>query len=101
MVILDGLNMFFTLTFFLEMIFKLLGLGVKQYTADPSNLFDAFIVFVSLIEVYFNQLHAIFFPKDESEFASGLSALRAFRLSRVLKLARSNFSLRILLDSIA
>ena len=36
--------------FFAEMIIKLIGLGFKGYAADRFNLFDCFIVMVSLVE---------------------------------------------------
>ena len=37
--------------FLIEMILKLIGLGVKNYVLDRFNLFDGFIVIVSLIEL--------------------------------------------------
>ena len=44
-------NSFFTWCFAAEMIIKLLGLGVKEYTRDGFNLFDAAVVILSMIEI--------------------------------------------------
>ena len=49
--ILDTFDIFFGILFFLEMIFKLIGLGVKNYVRDKYNIFDAFIVIVGLVDI--------------------------------------------------
>jgi hypothetical protein len=76
------------------MIVKLLGLGFKEYASDGFNLFDCSIVIISVVEFFIFLL--------EIDFSSGgaLSALRAVRLLRVFKLARSWVSFRILLEKI-
>lgn len=51
--ILDGMNLTFTIIFNVEMVLKLLGLGVKNYLRDPMNLFDGTIVIISDIELIF------------------------------------------------
>ena len=73
-------NYVFTVIFLLEMIFKLVGLGINNYVRDGFNLFDAFVVFVSLIEIIIAILALV---------NSGLSVFRTFRLFRVFKLIRS------------
>jgi voltage-dependent calcium channel T type alpha-1G len=45
-------NYIFTVIFFLEMVLKLFGLGIKKYTQDGFNVFDAIIVLVSLVELF-------------------------------------------------
>lgn len=70
-------NLVLTALFTLELVVKLLGLGVEGYLSDNFNLFDAFIVVVSILEVVL---------QDDG---AGVSALRSFRLMRVFKLARS------------
>ena len=65
------------------MLFKLLGLGIKSYVRDKFNLFDGFIVIISLIEWTFLQS----FPSDT--IGPLFKVLRALRLLRVIKLARS------------
>lgn len=77
------LNEFFTWIFFVEMLLKLLGLGVKQYVRDKFNLFDGFIVIISLVEWTLLQS----FSSDT--IGPLFRILRALRLLRVIKLARS------------
>ena len=45
------LNYFFTVVFALEMILKLIALGLCSFVKDPMNLFDASLVVVSLVEI--------------------------------------------------
>lgn len=75
-------NYIFTAVFFLEMVFKLLGLYYKEYFSDSFNQFDFFIVMISLVELVIELAKL-------TEGSSGLSALRAFRLFRLFKLAKS------------
>ena len=64
------------------MIIKLIGLGVKNYAHDRFNLFDCTIVIVSLVDFGLSL-------EIESENDGGImSAFRALRLLRVVKLAR-------------
>ena len=83
----DTINYIFTAIFALEVILKLVGLGVKQFSRDRFNLFDALIVIMSILE--------LFIISGNSSF----SALRAFRLFRIFKIFRVG-NLRVLLDSI-
>ena len=77
--------------FFGEMIIKLVGLGLKDYADDSFNLFDCAVVMISLIENLIEWVGI--------DFGGGgaISALRAIRLLRVFKLARSWTSFRELL----
>lgn len=68
--------------FFAEMVSKLIGLGVKNYVKDRFNIFDGFIVVISLID--FSLMMSL---DDVDEDGIGIS-MRALRLLRVLKLAR-------------
>lgn len=45
------LNEVFTWAFFVEMVIKLIGLGFHEYARDSFNLFDAFIVAVSMVDI--------------------------------------------------
>ncbi len=67
-------NYVFIAIFSIEMVFKLIGLGILGYANDPFNIFDGLIVCFSYIELLFN---------FES---SGLFVLRTFRLLRFIKL---------------
>lgn len=80
--ILSIFDIVFVWIFTCEMLFKLIGFGVKNYVKDKNNLFDGVIVIISLVD--FSLTLSI-----ESNSASGnMGALRALRLFRVLKLAR-------------
>jgi len=90
---LDVCNYIFTAIFFIEMVFKLLGLYRKEYFSDGFNCFDFLIVMVSLVELVIELAKL-------TEGGSGLSALRAFRLFRMFKLAKSWAALYKLLITI-
>ncbi len=93
--VLEVINFILTLAFLVEMILKMTGLGIRSYLRDSFNVFDAIIVFVSLVEL------AAAPPKFMTGVdagTGGISALRAFRILRILKLARNMPGLRILLN---
>ena len=48
------LNAFFTLTFTVDMVLKIIGFGLKSYFRDKMNIFDSFIVLISLAELIFS-----------------------------------------------
>lgn len=85
--------MVLTLFFTAEMVVKILGMGLRRYAKDQMNIFDAFIVILSLIEF------AILTIGDTGGGGT-ISVFRAFRLMRLFKLARSWTNLRNLLISI-
>ena len=83
-------NVYFTTFFTLECIIKIVGMNYRDWKVDAFNIFDLIIVISSLVEI------------SISTSSKGIiSALRAFRLLRLIKLARSNHTLRCLLDSMA
>lgn len=67
----------------------MIGLTWKKYIKDKFNIIDFVIIFVSIVELIF------------SDSSGVLITIRTFRLIRLIKLARSNNNLKILLDSIA
>jgi len=69
-------NQVFTVLFAVEMIMKIIGLGIKRYVRDGFNDFDAIIVIVGLLD----------FAKLGSK---AITVLRAFRLLRIFKIVRS------------
>ncbi|XP_074551330.1 voltage-dependent T-type calcium channel subunit alpha-1H-like isoform X1 [Halichoeres trimaculatus] len=73
--VLEISNMVFTSLFSLEMLLKVLALGLFGYIKNPYNGFDSIIVIISVWEIV-------------GEAEGGLSVLRTFRLLRVLKLVR-------------
>jgi voltage-dependent calcium channel L type alpha-1D len=89
--LLEILNQVLSWVFFAEMVVKMLGLGIKEYARDDFNLFDCAVVVTSIIDMIIGMIGA--------NFGGGgaISALRAVRLLRVFKLARSWTSFRELL----
>ena len=80
-------NIVFTLLFFLEMALSMIGLGLKAYCSDGFNIFDAIIVFASLIDLAISLQ-----PKEEGSDGEGyafITVLRGFRLLRIFKLIKS------------
>ena len=65
------------------MIIKFVGLGFHMYARDAFNLFDAFIVMLSVVDMVISEALSSDFP------TATLSAFRGVRLLRVFKLARS------------
>ena len=78
--------------FIIEMFIKMIGLGLKDYVADSFNIFDCSVVMISIVEQIIGWIGV--------NMGSGgaISALRAIRLLRVFKLARSWTSFRELLQ---
>jgi hypothetical protein len=85
--IIDDGNKAFTCIFAVEMVLKLLGLGVKKYVMDGFNDFDAIIVIIGLLEFFQVSSKAIL-------------VLRCFRLLRIFKIVRAWKSLRKLLHTV-
>ena len=92
---LEFLNFVFVVAFAAELLAKLAGLGAKAYFADTFNTFDFAIVVVGVAELLFSL-----------GGGADASALRAFRLLRVLRAAKvfkssrraRAFSEKIILD---
>ncbi|XP_074649472.1 voltage-dependent T-type calcium channel subunit alpha-1H-like [Tubulanus polymorphus] len=79
--ILENSNLFFSALFATEMLMKILADGVFGYISNGFNVFDGFIVILSLVEL-------------AQGGEGGLSVLRTFRLLRILKLVRFMPALR-------
>ena len=85
-------NFVFTGIFTLEVILKMIGLGVREFLKEQFNKFDLVIVLVSIVEMQgFN---------GDDDGSGVFSAFRAFRLFKIFKLFKVG-DLRILIDSIA
>ncbi|CEG50199.1 voltage-gated ion channel superfamily [Plasmopara halstedii] len=94
---LEIVNFALSCVFVLEMVMKLFGLGLRQYSRDRFNLFDAFIVTMGILETVASPPS---FMSNNPPKKGAVSALRSFRLFRVFKLARDWKSLRELLEMI-
>ena len=81
---LDKINLSFYSVFVFEMVVKLVGMGYREYFIDKFNTFDFLIVIISSIDVGLTQSSI-----GKSSGSNALQALRAFRLLRVFKLAKS------------
>eukprot|EP00775_Hariotina_reticulata_P006841 gene6841-7059_t len=70
-------NMVFTFLFTVEMVLKIIGVGLFKYLTDPWSLFDGVVVAFSMVELV-SELMA-------RSNAQGLTALRSVRSLRVLR----------------
>ena len=76
-------DIIFVWAFFVEMVMKLIGLGVRKYLRDNFNIFDGVIVIISLVDF------SITLANDSDDNEGGiLNVFRALRLLRVIKLGR-------------
>ena len=76
------------------MIIRLLGIGMKEYLSDYFNIIDALIVCVSIVDIIVSYAT----PGDNKRLL--LTGFRSIRILRILKLARSWTSFRILLAQV-
>ena len=91
---LEYVNMILSYIFIVEMVIKLIGMGLMDYCGDSFNIFDGTVVFISIVEMVISEI-------IEGGIGGGaISSLRAVRLLRVFKLARSLTSFRDLLAKI-
>lgn len=95
---LEIINFGLSCVFIMEMLLKLIGLGLRQYSRDRFNVFDAFIVTTGILELIASPPS---FLSDNPPKKGAVSALRSLRLFRIFKLARDWRSLRELLTMIA
>ena len=79
----QALNEIFAFVFVLEMLLKMTGLGLKGYARDTFNIFDSFIVVISIIDI------VLLKTLEGTADIGALSAFRGLRLMRIFKLARS------------
>ena len=71
------------------MTLKLLGLGLIGYIRDGFNIFDRTLVIMSFLEMWLAEIHF-----------KGVIVLRAFRLLRMFKLAKSWKGLREIIETV-
>jgi len=83
---LSQFNFAFTIIFTIELGIKVIGMGPIEYLRDTMNKFDATIVVLSLVELFF--LGGGSGKSSLSAFRS-VRIFRAFRVLRVTKLMRS------------
>jgi len=93
----ETLNLIFTVVFFMEMLIKMIGLGIKEYFRDKFNTFDCVVVVISTADVAITSV----ISTGGTGGNGAISALRAFRLLRVFKLAKTWKEFQDLLKTIA
>ncbi|KAL1455036.1 hypothetical protein WDU94_009157 [Cyamophila willieti] len=88
--ILDHLNMFFTMVFALEFVFKLAAFRFKNYFSDAWNVFDFVIVMGSFIDIFSDSgpSAAPKPPPGPHEPGSSRLSINFFRLFRVMRLIK-------------
>ena len=82
--VLEYINLGFFVVFFIEMLLKLYVYGFRQYVKSNFNIFDAFIIIVSSVDILVN-----FIVSTDNESGGAVSVFRTFRLLRIFKLAKA------------
>lgn len=72
------LNVAFTVIFLVEVVVKLIGLGIKQYFQDRWCLFDFFVALLSLVQIAIDM--------SVKSDVPAVNLLRVFRVVRVFRL---------------
>lgn len=86
------LNILFTMVFTMDLVFKVVGLGIRPFFNDGFNIFDLIIVITSVYQIILEE-------RGMSEDGGGfMLVLRAFRCFRIFKLFKVG-DLRVLMDS--
>ncbi|CAD8079150.1 unnamed protein product [Paramecium primaurelia] len=80
-------NFGFTILFTIELGLKMFGMGLRKYLRDTMNIFDAVIVALSLVELFF--LGGSTNGKSSLSAFRSVRIFRAFRVLRVTKLMKS------------
>ena len=93
----ESTNIFFNTVFLVEFLIKILAFGPKRYLSVAMNWLDVVIVGVGMAEI--GQVYETSYcllrtvekcvQFDECEGGGGISALRTFRLVRIVKLLRA------------
>ena len=90
---LDKINEYFTIVFFIEVVLMFLALGFKEYLMDSFSLFDFSVVTFSLVDMILSNLNSAVIGKQ-------ITVLRAFRILRIFKLAKTWTELHELLGTL-
>ncbi|KAL0279686.1 UNVERIFIED_CONTAM: hypothetical protein PYX00_001187 [Menopon gallinae] len=89
-------NYFFTAVFILELIMKLVALGIRLYLKDRWNQLDIAIVFLSIVGIVLEELESKIIPINPTI----IRVMRVLRIARVLKLLKMAKGIRALLDTV-
>ena len=80
--VLDKLNLGFIYFFVAELMLRLSAVGFKDYFNVGFNIFDAFIILLSIIE------QAMIYYSSDAEFDKDAATLKSFRAARILRVFR-------------
>jgi len=89
---LENVNLVLTGIFFVEMVGKMIGMGLEHYLKEKANLLDMVIVILSMVDVLISIYIATVSENTSENLETVRSAaivFRILRLTRVLKLAKS------------
>lgn len=75
-------NLIFAIVFLLEMIFKLIGFGLRGYFSDRYNILDCFVVTMGIIDI------ALEFTYPGADDSLAVRLLQSLRILRIFKLSR-------------
>eukprot|EP00818_Percolomonas_sp_WS_P004657 CAMPEP_0117436504 /NCGR_PEP_ID=MMETSP0759-20121206/1040_1 /TAXON_ID=63605 /ORGANISM="Percolomonas cosmopolitus, Strain WS" /LENGTH=1762 /DNA_ID=CAMNT_0005228103 /DNA_START=105 /DNA_END=5393 /DNA_ORIENTATION=- len=93
--VLSYANIVFTFIFTVEAVLKLIGLGILQYFTDGWNLFDGFVVLLSIFGIVMNYLDT-----GIGLNPTILRVFRVFRIFRILRLVKTAKRIRTLLETL-
>ena len=94
----EKINIAFAGIFIIEMVLKMLAVGVKNYfTGSAFNIFDCVIVGTSIVDIF---LSNVFFSGSSSNSGGVITALRGLRLLRIFKLAKNWKRFELLLETL-
>lgn len=87
--VVELINFGLTQAFFIEVVLKMIGLGLKTWAVDRYNLIDALVVLLSIFEVALSPPKIITGVKlTQKSKPASFSGLRSIRLFALFKLAR-------------
>lgn len=98
-VVMEKINIFFTVIFTVEMIIKILAIGFKHYFTSMFNVFDCLVVISGFIDIFLATF-LLSENDDNKDSRSIITAVRGFRLLRIFKLARSWKRFEILIETL-
>ena len=79
--VLGLLNFYFTIVFSVEMMLKIVGLGIRGYVREKMNVFEGVIVVISVVELSFSS-------GGQGSSISAFRSVRILRTFRVLRVTR-------------
>ena len=92
----DKINTALTWLFFIEMVLKITGLGVRMYARDRYNIFDSIVVVLTVAE----NIVDLSLTSEGFSYGGATLGFRSVRILRIFKLARNLRSFIIMIEKI-